>query len=99
MLTTERSLELLRLVQEAGREVGVDIDETPTGGCSDGNHASYYAPTIDGLGPQGTGAHSPDETLIVPTLVERSKVLALFIEKWQQSLGPKGDYPKGLSSL
>jgi glutamate carboxypeptidase len=99
MLTTERGLELLRLVQEAGGEVGVDIDEIPTGGGSDGNHASYYAPAIDGLGPQGTGAHSPDETLIVPTLVERSKVLALFIEKWQRSLGPKGDYPKGLSSL
>jgi glutamate carboxypeptidase len=99
MLKTERSLELLRLVQEAGRELGVDIDEIPTGGGSDGNHASHYAPTIDGLGPQGTGAHSPDETLIVPTLLERSKVFALFIHKWQRSYVPKGDYPKGLSPL
>jgi glutamate carboxypeptidase len=99
MLKTERSLELLRLVQEAGREVGVDIHEMFTGGGSDGNNTSQYAPTIDGLGPQGTGAHSPDETLIVPTLLERSKVLALFIEKWQRSFTPKGDYPKGLSPL
>ncbi|MFQ5842642.1 MAG: M20 family metallopeptidase, partial [Thermodesulfobacteriota bacterium] len=99
MLKTERSLELLRLVHEAGRELGVDIDEIPTGGGSDGNHASHYAPTIDGLGPQGTGAHSPDETLIVPTLVERSKVFALFIEKWHQSFATKKDYPKGLSPL
>ena len=99
MLKTERSLELLRLIQEAGRELGVTIDEIPTGGASDGNHASHYAPTIDGLGPQGTGAHSPDETLIVPTLLERSKVFALFIEKWQRSFAPKGDYPKGLPAL
>ncbi len=99
MLKTERSVELLRLVREAGRELGVDIDEIPTGGGSDGNHASHYAPTIDGLGPQGTGAHSPDETLIVPTLLERSKVFALFIEKWHQSFAPKEDYPKGLSPL
>ncbi|NIS61254.1 MAG: M20/M25/M40 family metallo-hydrolase, partial [Proteobacteria bacterium] len=77
MLKTERSLELLRLIQDAGRELGVDIDEIPTGGGSDGNNASHYAPTVDGLGPQGTGAHSPDETLIVPTLLERSKVFAL----------------------
>lgn len=99
MLKTQRSLELLRLVQEAGREVGADIHEIFTGGGSDGNNTSHYAPTIDGLGPQGTGAHSPDETLIVSTLLERSKVFALFAEKWQRSFGPKGDYPKGLSSL
>jgi len=99
MLKTERSLELLRLIQEAGREVGVGIDEIPTGGASDGNHASHYAPTIDGLGPQGTGAHSPDETLMVHTLLERSKVFALFIEKWHESFAPKENYPKGLSPL
>ena len=99
MLKTERSLELLRLLQEAGGEVGVDINEMFTGGGSDGNHTSHYAPTIDGLGPQGTGAHGLDETLIVPTLVERSKVSALFIEKWDRSFAPKGDYPKGLSAL
>ncbi len=99
MLKTERSLELLYLVQEAGRELGVDIAEIPTGGGSDGNNASHYAPTLDGLGPQGTGAHSPDETLIVPTLLERSKVFALFVEKWNRSFAPKEDYPKGLSPL
>ena len=99
MLKTERSLELLSLIQEAGRELGVEIDEIPTGGGSDGNHASHYAPTLDGLGPQGTGSHSPDETLIVPTLLERSKVFTLFVEKWHDSFAPKKDYPKGLAPL
>jgi glutamate carboxypeptidase len=99
MLKTERSLELLRLLQETAGEVGVDIDEIFTGGGSDGNHTSHYAPTIDGLGPQGTGAHGLDEALIVPTLLERSKVFALFVEKWHRSFAPKGDYPKGLSPL
>jgi glutamate carboxypeptidase len=99
MLKTQRSLELLGLIQEAGRELGVEIDEIPTGGGSDGNHASHYAPTLDGLGPQGTGTHSPDETLIVPTLLERSKVFTLFVEKWHDSFAPKEDYPKGLAPL
>jgi len=99
MLKTERSLELLGLIQEAGRELGVDIGEIPSGGGSDGNTTSYYAPTIDGLGPQGTRAHSQDETVIVPTLIERSAVFVLFIEKWLRSFAPKEDYPKGLSPL
>jgi glutamate carboxypeptidase len=99
MLKTERSLELLGLIQEAGRELGVDIDEIPTGGGSDGNTTSHYAPTIDGLGPQGTRAHSPEETVIVSTLTERSAVFALFIEKWLGGFTPKKDYPKGLSPL
>jgi glutamate carboxypeptidase len=99
MLKTGRSLELLRLVQEAGKDLNLAIEETMTGAGSDGNHASYYAPTIDGLGPQGTGAHSPDEVLFVPTLVERAKLFALFVKKWEDSFAPKGDYPQGLTPL
>jgi glutamate carboxypeptidase len=40
------------------------------------------APTIDGLGPQGSFAHSPEEYIELPTLIERAKVNARFIELW-----------------
>ena len=73
---------LLALVQEAGRELGLDLRGIPTGGGSDGNHACQVAPTIDGLGPQGSFAHSPDEYIELPTLIERAKVNARFIELW-----------------
>ena len=76
------TLALLALVQEAGRELGLSLAGIPTGGGSDGNHASAEAPTIDGLGPQGSFAHAPEEYIELPTLVERAKVSARFVELW-----------------
>ena len=75
---------LLALMQEAGRELGLALRGIPTGGGSDGNHASAVAPTIDGLGPQGSLAHNPDEYIELPTLMERARVNARFIELWAE---------------
>lgn len=75
---------LMALVAEAGRELGLDLRGIPTGGGSDGNHASAVAPTIDGFGPQGSFAHSPEEYVEVPTLIERARVTARFIELWTE---------------
>jgi glutamate carboxypeptidase len=76
------TMKLLALVQEAGRELGLDLQGIRTGGGSDGNHASGVAPTLDGFGPQGSLAHSPDEFIEVATLIERARVTARFIELW-----------------
>lgn len=73
---------LVELMQAAGRELGVEVRAIPTGGGSDGNHTAHVAPTIDGLGPQGSRAHSDEEFILVPTLLERTKMLALFLERW-----------------
>jgi glutamate carboxypeptidase len=66
----------------AGREIGVDVRAIATGGGSDGNHTSAVAPTIDGLGPKGNRAHSDEEYVEVATLLERTKMIALFLERW-----------------
>jgi glutamate carboxypeptidase len=78
------TMALLALVQEAGRELGLTLRGIPTGGGSDGNHASGVAPTIDGLGPRGSLAHNPDEYIELPTLIERARVNARFIELWAE---------------
>ncbi len=78
------TLELLALVQDAGRELGLALNGIRTGGGSDGNHASAVAPTLDGFGPQGSRAHSEDEFIEVATLIERAKVTARFIELWTE---------------
>lgn len=78
------TMALLGLLQEAGRELGLRLGGIATGGGSDGNHASALAPTIDGLGPQGSHAHSPDEYIELPTLIERAKVNARFVELWSE---------------
>ena len=78
------TMALLALLQDAGREMGLDLRGIPTGGGSDGNHASAVAPTIDGLGPQGSLAHSPEEYIELDTLIERAQVNARFVELWTE---------------
>jgi glutamate carboxypeptidase len=76
---TERLVEIMRA---AGRELGVEVRAIKTGGGSDGNHTSAVAPTIDGLGPKGSRAHSDEEFIEVATLLERTKMIALFLDRW-----------------
>jgi glutamate carboxypeptidase len=82
MPRTESSIRLFELVKKAGSEIGLDLKHIATGAASDGNYASRFAPTIDGMGPQGDGTHSPNEFIVVSTLVERAKVLARFLTLW-----------------
>jgi len=76
---TERLLEIMRA---AGRELGVEVRAIKTGGGSDGNHTSAIAPTLDGMGPKGSRAHSDEEFIEVATLLERTKMIALFLDRW-----------------
>jgi len=64
------------------RELGVDVRAIKTGGGSDGNHTSAIAPTLDGMGPKGSRAHSEEEFIEVATLLERTRMLALFLNHW-----------------
>jgi glutamate carboxypeptidase len=73
---------LVEIMRAAGAMIGVDVKAIKTGGGSDGNHTSHVAPTIDGLGPKGSRAHSEDEFIEVPTLLERTKMIALFLDRW-----------------
>jgi glutamate carboxypeptidase len=64
---------LLDTVQQAGKEVGLNIEEAPmTGGASDANFTAALAiPTIDGLGADGNGAHTLHEHILIDTLAAR----------------------------
>jgi glutamate carboxypeptidase len=76
---TERLLQIMRAV---GQDLGVDVKAIKTGGGSDGNHTSAVAPTLDGMGPKGSRAHSEEEFIEVASLLERTKMLALFLDRW-----------------
>jgi glutamate carboxypeptidase len=71
-------------MKAAGRDLGVDVRAIKTGGGSDGNHTSAIAPTLDGMGPKGNRAHSAEEYIEVATLLERTKMLALFLDRWAE---------------
>jgi glutamate carboxypeptidase len=79
----ERSAGVAALFHHAealGAALGLRLEEAMVGGGSDGNFtAALGIPTLDGLGAVGEGAHSPEEYVLVRSLVERSALLALLI--------------------
>ena len=82
MLPTEESTRLFERLQIAGRVLGLELRGIATGGGSDGNNAAQFAPTLDGMGPRGGGAHSDREYVETATLAERAKVTAIFLAEW-----------------
>lgn len=61
-------------------EIGFELEDTFTGGGSDGNFTAAIAPTLDGLGVDGAGAHTLDEHLYVSSLVPRMLLLRRLFE-------------------
>jgi glutamate carboxypeptidase len=83
----ERSEPVIRLYQQARRvaaALGRDLGEGTAGGGSDGNFTGALGvPTLDGLGPQGDGAHAAHEHVVIADLSWRAAFLAALV----QSLG------------
>jgi glutamate carboxypeptidase len=70
------------LLERASGRLGRRIAGVPRGGASDASHFAPSIPlTVDGLGPRGGGAHTPEEFVLAPSLRERAEVaLALAAE-------------------
>jgi glutamate carboxypeptidase len=82
MVKGEDTKRLLQIIQEVSEEMGLSLNDVATGGNSDASFTSNVGvPTIDGLGAVGGNAHSIDEYLEIPSLVERSLLLANIIKK------------------
>jgi len=72
---------LFEVAQSLGREMGMRIEESATGGGSDGNFtAALGVPTLDGLGAAGAGAHTPGEFIRTRSLAERAALLAALLQ-------------------
>jgi|HigsolmetaGSP12D_1036236.scaffolds.fasta_scaffold01356_2 glutamate carboxypeptidase len=56
-----------------------ELTEMETGGGSDGNFTSPFAPTLDGLGAVGDGAHANHEFLILDEMPKRSALFAMLL--------------------
>lgn len=59
--------------------LGFELGEASTGGGSDGNFTAKIAPTLDGLGAVGDGAHSAEEFIIVDELPRHSAMIGLLL--------------------
>ena len=61
-------------------ELGVKVEESLTGGGSDGNFtAALGIPTLDGLGAAGEGAHAANESILVDRIADRSALIAKLL--------------------
>ena len=78
---TEASAALYRAAREVAASLGFDLGEGSAGGGSDGNFtAALGVPTLDGLGPQGGGAHAVHEHVLVEDLPRRVAFLRALLE-------------------
>jgi glutamate carboxypeptidase len=68
--------------QALAATVGIELGEGSAGGASDSN---FLAPdgvsVLDGLGPDGGGAHALDEHVLIDALQERVALLAMLIAR------------------
>jgi glutamate carboxypeptidase len=66
--------------RDLAREIGVELEESSTGGGSDGNFtAALGIPTLDGLGGVGEGAHALNESILVVRIADRTALLAKLL--------------------
>jgi len=72
---------LFRKAQTLALDLGVTLEESSTGGGSDGNFtAGVGTPTLDGLGGVGEGAHSPGEYILIDRIADRTALLAKLVQ-------------------
>jgi len=72
--------ELFRFAQRCATDLGVTLEESATGGGSDGNFtAALGVPTLDGIGAVGEGAHAAHESVLVERLADRVALLAKIV--------------------
>jgi glutamate carboxypeptidase len=71
---------LFRKARELALELGVVLEESVSGGGSDGNFtAALGVPTLDGLGAVGEGAHAANESLLVDRIADRTALIAKLL--------------------
>ena len=79
---TSSEEQLFTAWQQCARELGVNVSWQHVAGGSDGNLFSAAGlPNLDGLGPVGDHLHSPEEFVRLPSIVERARITALFLQK------------------
>jgi glutamate carboxypeptidase len=79
----ERSADIVKLFKLAKRlaaQLNVALEESSTGGGSDGNFtAALGIPTLDGVGAVGEGAHAAHESILIDRIADRTALLAKLV--------------------
>ena len=77
MERNQKNVGLFQIAKAIGLDMGIELEESGTGGGSDGNFTSALGiPTLDGLGAVGDGGHAQSEYVLLASLPERAAVVA-----------------------
>lgn len=80
MERTDGTVRLFGIAREQAGKLGMALEESATGGGSDGNFTSALGiPTLDGLGAVGEGAHATHESILLEELPRRTALLASLL--------------------
>lgn len=78
----EKCRKLFELLNACAKEEGYTLETRPSGGICDGNIlAAAGLPVIDSLGVIGGELHTSNEYMKIDSLVQRSRLVALFLLK------------------
>jgi glutamate carboxypeptidase len=82
MERTPATRKLFQTARGLANELGVKLEESLSGGGSDGNFtAALGVPTLDGLGGVGEGAHAANESILVDRIADRTALLAMLLSR------------------
>jgi glutamate carboxypeptidase len=71
---------LFRTARKLAKDLGVILEESTSGGGSDGNFtAALGVPTLDGLGGVGEGAHAAHESILTDRVADRTALIAKLV--------------------
>ncbi|MGE4593913.1 MAG: hydrolase [Gammaproteobacteria bacterium] len=77
---TKANQNLQNFITETGGLLGIDVAYRATGGVCDGNNLSQSGlPNVDTLGVRGGDIHSINEYMVIDSLAERTKFVALIL--------------------
>lgn len=80
LVRTESVVALYEHARTLADELGFGLPEAAAGGASEGCYtAAVGTPTLDGLGPDGDGAHAVDEHVLIATLPQRVALLVQML--------------------
>ncbi|MGA3016396.1 MAG: M20 family metallopeptidase [Bryobacteraceae bacterium] len=73
-------VKLFRTAQKLARGLGVEVEESLSGGGSDGNFtAALGIPTLDGVGGVGEGAHAANESILANRMADRTALIGKLL--------------------
>lgn len=71
---------LLEKARKLAAGIGFELEDTASGGGSDGNFLADRLPVLDGLGVDGAGAHTMEEHILVSSIEPRTMLMKRLLE-------------------